>query len=427
MEKIRYSGENRFRSILVCLSVCEKGSNLYGLDSKDGSIVWKSFIEFFEGNKLEILSSSEQPSFIVSGRIGRKSHLLVFEAATGRKLEERSLEKRMEGFSKLPIKITSHKSLFLSVFHSSEEEKRVRILPEEKQTLKVVSQNFERIFFYELHSDSIKGYKLFSPTNATLVWDFNLANKKLESISNTQLSQKVNSIAEVKVDGSLLAKYVNFNLLTFTTSSPSSQTLTFYVLDASNGRVLFSQIHQHASGPVKMDHFENMIVYFYKNVKTHKNQVSTVQIFDEASLLPQLWKNFWKNAFGLSSKANGERKEEKQNPVTIVSQSFEFPLELSDITFTQTKTGLTPKHLLIATSSGSIVSLHHSLFDARRPLTEQKPSPISPDNLIPYSKSIQVPPQAIITHSNTVCASLFAQFQTSNFYTFFPKKQDRAN
>lgn len=95
--------------------------------------------------------------------------------------------------------------------------------------------------------------------------------------------EAVASPARVLGDGELRMKYLNPSALLAVAGPPRGSEggrLTAAVLDGVTGRVLFSQAHEGASGPVHGVLSENTAAYHFWSAEQHRWQIASIELFD---------------------------------------------------------------------------------------------------------------------------------------------------
>ena len=248
------------------------------------------------------------------------------------------------------------------------------------------------------------------------IWNFETGkNKRIEAYTQSKTQEKIYSPAEVRGDGKLAGKYLNKNTLAFITKLENKNVLTFYLLDTISGKILKSFIHKNARPPLLIQKFENRIFYFYFNSEKNDFQFSSISLFFKHSLSPKIFSNFQRNLFGISSLNENEDELHFSNlqNLQFLMKSFYVNSKINHFALTQSKQGITPKNLIIATSSGSLVALDVSLFDPRRPFVNQTDAIQLAEGLPIYKSVIEWPSQAILSHKYHV------KKKKKLFFTYF--------
>jgi hypothetical protein len=134
-------------------------------------------------------------------------------------------------------------------------------------------------------------------------------------------------------------------------------------MDIVSGRVLYSTDLPSAEGPVHLSSHLHTIVLSYWNPTAKREQLEIFQLFEAAVQKDAL------NPFTQPSLPPSFSSYVHPNPL-VQRQSLILPSRALSLSFSKTRFGITPPHLLIATVAGQLYSIHPSMLDVRRVRTE---------------------------------------------------------
>lgn len=218
------------------------------------------------------------------------------------------------------------------------------------------------------------------------------------SVASHTPGEAVASPARVMGSGELKFKYLNPNALLVSVGEPAGSwgvawaegeavaapRLTVSLLDAVTGRVLFSQAHEDASGPVHAVLSENTATYHFWSTEAHRWQMASFELFDASPTTLQVTDL----AF---SETNSTSSSWDAPPLEAASQSFLCRLPVAGLAVTRSARGNTAKQIMLLTPAGQVYMLDRRFLDPRRPIVMpgQKPTPQqAAEGLPPYQPEL---------------------------------------
>lgn len=166
-------------------------------------------------------------------------------------------------------------------------------------------------------------------------------------------------------------------------SAPSTKAsrLLASVIDAVSGRVLFSQTHAAATGPVAAVASENWFAYHFWSLDTERWQVAVLDGYHPAPRdlsVADL-------ALGRPAAGAATAAAAAASPPAFERQTFATRLAAATLGVTHTAHGTTAKMLLIGTPGGQVYMLDRRMIDPRRPLVPpgSKPTPAQAAEALP--------------------------------------------
>ena len=210
-------------------------------------------------------------------------------------------------------------------------------------------------------------------------WNMMNPSAKILSIVGKSAEEKVHSQGRVMADRSVLFKYINPNLgfvMSEMQDSSGKKILSVYLVDLVTGRVVFSANHKRVSPPYHAVHSENWVVYTYYNEKVRRTEVGSLELFEG---------NVQTNATVFSSLST--------SMITPLVERQSFILSVGGVAAlrdTVTEKAITSKHILLATSSGSLYEIPRHFLDPRRPNVNTPPEMREP-GLPPYIPELALP------------------------------------
>ncbi|KAL4426508.1 hypothetical protein ABPG77_008366 [Micractinium sp. CCAP 211/92] len=208
--------------------------------------------------------------------------------------------------------------------------------------------------------------------------------------------EAVGSPARVLGSGELKFKYLNPNTLLVAVGEPrdgrsglsdgasAGPRLTVTLLDAVSGRVLFSQTHEDATGPVHAVLSENTAVYHFWGIEAHRWLVASVELFDASPTTLRVSDL----AF---SETNTTTSSWDAAPIEAGSQTFLARPAVVGLAATRSSRGNTAKQVMLLTTTGQVYLVDRRLLDPRRPIVPpgQKPTPQqAAEGLPPYQPEL---------------------------------------
>jgi len=250
-------------------------------------------------------------------------------------------------------------------------------------------QGYSFVYINNGNEDKFRGQR---------VWSFSLPTltESCLKIGWKEKEERVHSQGKLLSDISVLYKYLNPNLVVVINEGEERSdeevgginVVHFYLVDAITGAVYYSVVHRKASGPVHLVHSENFIIYSFYNERQRRTEISSLELF-EGKEMPS--------------------PPPVRTPPQIVEHiSFIFPTGIRTMKETRTEKGITNKHILIALSSGAILSFPRVFLDPRRAASTSRYSSSAAASeeggvyLPPYIPELPIPSEGIINYNQTL-------------------------
>ena len=181
---------------------------------------------------------------------------------------------------------------------------------------------------------------------------------------------------------------MNPNLALVMTEGLDTQSKTMIsvqILDLVTGKVFFSATHKKVTGPFHAVHSENWAVYTFFNEKTRRTEVVSVEMYEGKE----------------QSNATTFSSIDSQVVPLVERQAYILPLDIVALEETMTTKGITSKHLLVATTDGSVLDLPMHMLDPRRP-APSTPGHLREPGIPPYIPELPVPHESILNYKEKV-------------------------
>ena len=212
-------------------------------------------------------------------------------------------------------------------------------------------------------------------------------------------------------DRSVLHKYINRNLLAVGVALPAqgdftSCSLHVLLVDTVTGRVVHSVTHEGGKAPLTLLLGESWLVYHYWASKSLSYQFAVTELFRNSTTPDDPLSLLLGGTVDYSLRENKFDGHTTPMPHSL-SQGYAFGAPAAALAVTQTMKGITPKTLLLATASGSLMLLDKRFLDPRRPMVPGGPSKMSAadreEGLMPYGPSLGgVQPLAVASHRHAL-------------------------
>ncbi|XP_001359799.2 ER membrane protein complex subunit 1 isoform X1 [Drosophila pseudoobscura] len=227
--------------------------------------------------------------------------------------------------------------------------------------------------------------------SCTHIWNARLgghhSEQQIIAVAGKNPIEHVHSQGRVLGDRSVLYKYINPNLVAFVTQAPDAthkSVLNLYLVDVVSGSVIFSMTHRKVRAPLSIVHSENWLAYSYFNEKVRRTEITTIELYEgKAQANSSVWSSL------------------TAPPMPLVErQSYIIPAIVEALRETITERGITNKHVLIGTASGSIIEMPWHLLDPRRPIASTTQG--REEGAIPYIPELPLPTESHINYNQTV-------------------------
>lgn len=269
----------------------------------------------------------------------------------------------------------------------------------------LVSEGQELVSF-QLVDGALKG-TLESQPSSEPVWSFTPPNgERIVNYATRPLKDPVASIGKVLGDRKVLYKYLNPNLVLVTAVHDSARTASLYLLDSASGQLLHTISHDDVdtSRPIPSTISENWFTYSFttdsaSGPPARGYQLVVADLYE--SPLPDD-----RGPLGASSNSSTVQPSDSKGDAAkpyVISQSYQIPAEISHMTVTQTKQGITSRELLVTVpATNSIIGIPRQVIDPRRPFGRDPTAQEQAEGLTKYAPVIHFDPKWYLTHKYEV-------------------------
>jgi len=336
--------------------------------------------------------------------------------------------------------------------------KKACIYPNTKESLSVIDHKLNSAKGKSLHlwianEKQIIGYRLMKNIDNNYhfvsMWSLTTSNnEKFVSFASVSKNDIISSAAKGLGDLSVLVKHINPNLIAVAslldypsstndnnnnddedddeitnTKSNLKSGLRVSLVDSVSGFIIKRFFHLGGKGPVHMIRYENILVYSYWNSQSIRTEVSAVSIHDGAI------DKWGLNPLKPIPSMHGGNQKSKQNiipssPITslisfltsnrnesdtfssydvdpdapiILQKSFSIPFSIDCLGLTSTRLGMSSKNIIMALSTGQILSMDNRFLDPRRPQSKPTENDLM-EGLIQYFPELPVIPMSIVSY-----------------------------
>jgi len=374
----------------VVVVVTTRGK-IYGLDSGSGAILWQTRVPG-KPTALHLQRDGRQDSGAALASIvykhQRSTHfILSFNPISGSVSTHSPISMDLDQALLLPETSDSDlrplllvgKDASASVFPSSSVS-HIRALP---KLFVVTSREGEGL------TGNLVTVTSHGSVQLTPLWTLDTPGTNVLHVRTRQMEEKVHSAGRVMDDRSVLFKYMNPNLalvLAEGQDTTSKSFITVQVVDLVTGRIFFSATHKKVAPPFHAVLSENWAVYTYFNDKARRTELVSLELYEG------------------KTQGNTTMFSSIENSVVPLVERQAYILPVSDVAAlkeTMTEKGITAKHLLVATTQGSVLDLPLHMVDPRRPALDTPPHLREP-GIPPYIPELPVPHESILNYNQSV-------------------------
>ncbi|KAK1750212.1 hypothetical protein QBC47DRAFT_394187 [Echria macrotheca] len=376
---------------------------VYGLDiGNKGTILWsKRAFEIPEGDTWNVTGIQAHESTGKVTILGSNGDYVELEADTGKIIDsaapgpEKTVQSAVvidtaSGPTLLPIGIDGH----------------ISSLPADrlpKQTVVTRGPGGE-----------LKGLVFLSNgtgTAETTSWVFSPPKgQRIVNIGTRPSHDPIASIGRVLGDRTVKYKYLNPNTIVVAAVDDKASTLTVYLVDTVSGQVLSTSKYDgvDTTKPIETAIAENwFVVTFFGEYALRDNTAQSLKGYQ--IVVSDLYESDAANDRGpLGDSETFSSVEAIENPEggglpSVVSQTFILSSPISALQVTQTRQGITSRHVLAYLPElQGIVSLPRMFLEPRRPVGRDPTAAEAEEGLIRYHPAIEIDPKSVITHERGV-------------------------
>jgi hypothetical protein len=259
---------------------------------------------------------------------------------------------------------------------------------------------------FALVDGTLKGFLENRPTSEP-VWSFKPATgERIISFTARPVKDPVASIGKVLGDRRVLYKYLNPNLVLVTAVVDAARSASIYLLDSASGQLLHTMSHDDVdtSRRIPATLSENWFTYALtidsaSGASSRGHQLVVYDLYE--SPLPDD-----RGPLGIISNSSVVQPSHSTGDVVkpyVLSQSYQVPAEITHMTVTQTRQGITSRELLVTVPSiNSIIGIPRSFIDPRRPIGRDPTAQEQSEGLVKYTPLINFDPKWHLSHKYEV-------------------------
>ncbi|GAB68942.1 hypothetical protein PCYB_143700 [Plasmodium cynomolgi strain B] len=306
-------------------------------------------------NGVHLFKSFTKDTVITIFKGDKFAHIVIFDILSGSVI----FEEKLESFEIKNIFIDRRSSSILAVDNSL----NVKVVPVPGGG--VASGTEDDLFFYRINGSSnfIEGFKLISsPPKKELgnemglirTYSINLHNEKLEVFSKSITKKDTFYPIKINKDASICYKYVNDNIISYITSTDQKEGIiyTLYIIDGITGDLIISKmLDKHTKPPFHLMISENFVILNYFNAKLKKYIIQVIEI-----LLDKKDPGFFNLITSKKEKIVDLFDQKKK--IVVNEKNYIIDHNVKSFNFTETKRGITNKHILLLLDSNKITCLN---------------------------------------------------------------------
>ncbi|KAF2184145.1 DUF1620-domain-containing protein [Zopfia rhizophila CBS 207.26] len=259
---------------------------------------------------------------------------------------------------------------------------------------------------FDLVNGELKGF-LGAQPDSEPVWGFAPPNgERIVGFTARPIKDPVASIGKVLGDRRVLYKYLNPNLVVVTAVLDTAHSASIYLLDSASGNLLHAISHSDVDitrsipSTISENWFTYSLTIDSASGSTFKGyQLVVAELFESA--IPDD-----RGPLGASSNSSTLLPSSVRGDAAkphVLSQTYLIPEEISHMTVTQTKQGITSRELLVTLpESNSVVGIPCNVIDPRRPVGRDPTAQEATEGLTRYTPAIIFDPKWHLNHKYEV-------------------------
>ncbi|ETB61557.1 hypothetical protein YYC_01428 [Plasmodium yoelii 17X] len=331
-----------------------------------------------QSNELSLFKSFSKDSVLLILKTNSISHIIIFDILTTDIIFERKLNSFV--IQNLFIYTNGNNKSIIVV----DQMLRAKMIPIENAVDKKekASQNVaitkvdlenEEFYFYTVNSEkkAIQGYRIIGSDNNNKytnnddidlrvieTYFINMNAEQIEVYGKSLTKQKdIFYPIKINKDASICYKYINNNIITYVTktenhnNNTSSIAYTIYIIDGVTGTLIHSKtLDKHTQPPFHIIINENIVVLHFYNANINKYVIKAFEL-----LLDKKDPGFINL---ISSKKEKIVDLFDVKNVIVKEQNYIIDHNIKSFTFTETKRGITNKHLLLLLDTNKIAMIN---------------------------------------------------------------------
>ncbi|KAF2757732.1 DUF1620-domain-containing protein [Pseudovirgaria hyperparasitica] len=268
----------------------------------------------------------------------------------------------------------------------------------------VPTGQFSTVVEYTLKDGELQGHIFGRPDE--VVWQFKpLDGERIHGIAARPLDDPVASIGKVLGDRRVLYKYLNANLVLVTGVSEITSTASVYLLDSVSGNVLYSASHRDVDTTrfIASTVSENWLAYSFTSAS------SSVGSRGHQLVIAELFESSLPNDRGPLAASGNFSSTDPSSTVGDISkpyaksQTYHIPEEISHMSVTHTKQGISSRQILaVLPQSHAVVGIPRQIVDPRRPIGRDPTASEASEGLMKYAPNLEFDPKWYLNHKREV-------------------------
>ena len=264
----------------------------------------------------------------------------------------------------------------------------------------------QELVSFTLVDGTLKGY-LESKPGSEPVWSFTPpVGEKIAGYVARPVKDPVASIGKVLGDRRVLYKYLNPNLVLVTAVVESARSASIYLIDSASGQVLHTMSHNDVdtTRPIPATVSENWFAYALtidaaSGASSRGYQLVVSDLYE--SPLPDD-----RGPLGATSNSSTVQPSGSNGDAAkpyVISQSYQVPTEITHMSVTRTRQGITSRELLVTVPAvNAIIGIPRTVIDPRRPVGRDPTAQEASEGLVKYTPVINFDPKWHLTHKYEV-------------------------
>ncbi|CRG97673.1 ER membrane protein complex subunit 1, putative [Plasmodium gallinaceum] len=306
-------------------------------------------------NELHVFKKFSKESVITIFKSDKSSYILIFDILYG----DIIFEKKIDSFL-IQNYFVLKKSSSIIAIDNLLNIKIVNVFNNEIDE----DINEKHLFFYNINisQNYIEGYRLINSSqkkndqnklSLIKTYSININDEKLELFAKSITKKNIFFPIKINKDASISYKYINDNIISYITRIKSKENIiyTLYVVDGISGSLIYSKIlDKYSKPPFHVVINENYVILNYFNENLNKYIFHIIEI-----LLDKSDPGFLSIITSKKEKFVDLFDEQK---IVINEKNYIIDHNVKSFNFTETKRGITNKHLLLLLDTNKISSLN---------------------------------------------------------------------
>ena len=278
--------------------IVTSNGNTFGLDSLDGSILWKKRFSDIDGCTIStVIQKDTSINYGIAVIVAKCSEEVIrivkLNPVNGRILgEESTLDGDLLRVDTMRTMDDQHFHPLL-VFRNQDGAIHAEVIGDEPEQKQEIEDELSSTFYWFVKKDigQLQGGQIELSDNqlsgkVEIKWTFQLpANQKIDQVKSPDRSHIIHSQGKPLADRSVLYKYLNPNMIAILTTTSETDNVelmivTLYIIDGVTGEVIHTGYHRRMKGKLNLLFSENWLVYSYWAAKMHRTELTVVELYE---------------------------------------------------------------------------------------------------------------------------------------------------